>query len=101
MHVTGNLNKTRTNVKKISLKKKAFALKKGKTAQIRATIIKMNRKKKLLSKTHGAKLSYVSSDKAIATVTATGKIKAKKTGKCTIYVRALNGVSKKIKVTVK
>ena len=101
MHVTGSLNKTRTNVKKISLKKKAFALKKGKTAQIRATIIKMNRKKKLLSKTHGAKLSYVSSDKAIATVTATGKIKAKKTGKCTIYVRALNGVSKKIKVTVK
>ena len=101
MHVTGSLNKTRTNVKKISLKKKAFALKKGKTAQIHATIIKMDRKKKLLSKTHGPKLSYVSSDRAIATVTTTGKIKAKKTGKCIIYVRALNGVSKKIKVTVK
>ena len=101
MHVTGSLNKTRTNVKKISLKKKVYVLKRGKTTQIRTTIIKMDRKKKLLSKTHGPKLSYVSSDRAIATVTATGKIKAKKTGKCTIYVRALNGVSKKIKVSVK
>ena len=73
LHVTGSLNKTRTNVKKISLKKKVYALKRGKTAQIRATIIKMDRKKKLLSKMHGPQLSYVSSDKAIVTVTATGK----------------------------
>ena len=60
-------------LKKISLKKKVYALKRGKTAQIRATIIKMDKKKKLLSKMHGPQLSYVSSDKAIVTVTATGK----------------------------
>lgn len=101
MHVVGSLNKMTTNAKNIRLKKKTFTLKKGKSTQIRATVIKADRKKKLLSKTHGAKLSYVSSDKAIATVTATGKIKAKKRGKCTIYVRALNGISKKIKVIVK
>ncbi len=101
MHATGNMNKTITNAKSISLKKKTFSLKKGKTAKIHATIIKADRKKKLLSKTHGAKLSYVSTDETIATVTATGKIKAKKRGKCIIYVHALNGISKKIKVTVK
>lgn len=100
MHVIGNLNKTTTNAKDISLKKKAHVLKKGKSVQIRATIIKADKKKRLLSQGHGARLSYVSSNDAIATVTATGKIKAKKRGKCTIYVRALNGVSKKIKVTV-
>ncbi len=100
MHVTGSLNKTTTNAKNISLKKNAYALKKGKSAQIRATIIKADRKKKLLSKMHGPQLSYVSSDEAIASVTATGKIKAKKRGKCIIYVRALNGISKKIKVSI-
>lgn len=100
MHVVGNRNKTTTNAKNIRLKKKAYALKKGKLAQIRAAIIKADKKKRLLSQEHGAKLCYVSSDETIATVTATGKIKTKKRGKCTIYVRALNGVSKKIKVTV-
>ncbi|MCI9596530.1 MAG: leucine-rich repeat protein [Firmicutes bacterium] len=100
MHVIGSLNKTTTNAKNISLKKKAYVLKKGKSAQIRATIIKEDKKKRLLSQGHGARLSYASSNDAIATVTATGKIKAKKRGECIIYVRALNGVSKKIKVTV-
>lgn len=101
MHVTGNRNKTRTNVKNISLKKKTYTLRKGKSAQIRAKLIKADRSKKLLSKMHGAKLRYVSSDEAIVTVTATGRIRAKKSGKCTIYVRALNGISKKVKVIVK
>lgn len=100
MHVTGSLNKTTTNAKNINLKKKAYALKKGESAQIRAAVIKADKKKKLLSKEHGPELSYVSSDEAVATVTAVGKIKAKKRGKCTIYVRALNGISKEIKVTV-
>ncbi len=100
MHVAGSRNKTSTNAKNIRLKQKAYDVRKGQSAQIRATIIKADRKKKLLSKSHGAKLSYVSSDEKIAVVTATGKIKAKKHGRCTIYVRALNGISKEIKVTV-
>jgi len=80
---------------------KRYTLKKGKSAQIRAKLIKADRSKKLLSKMYGAKLSYVSSDEAIVTVTATGRIRAKRSGKCTIYVRALNGISKKVKVIVK
>ena len=100
MHVVGSLNKKNTNAKNISLKKKTYTIKKGKSIQIHAAAIKADRKKILLSKGHGAKLSYVSSDEKIASVTSTGRIKAKKRGKCIIYVRALNGISKKIKVTV-
>lgn len=100
MHVAGSRNKMSTNAKSIRLKQKAYNFRKGQSARIRATVIKADRNKKLLSKSHGAKLSYVSSDEKVAVVTATGKIKAKKHGRCTIYVRSLNGISKEIKVSV-
>ena len=57
--------------------------------------------KKLLPRYHDAKVRYLSSDPKIATVSAKGKIKAKAKGTCKIYVCAVNGVSKTIKVTVK
>jgi alpha-amylase len=47
-----------------------------------------------------AKLTYKSSNSKVAAVSAAGKIKAKKTGKATITVTALNGKSLKIKVNV-
>lgn len=100
MHVVGSLNQTTTNAKNINLNKKTYTLKIGKSTQIRASIIKADSKKKLLSKEHGAKLSYISSDEDIATITSTGRLKAKKRGKCTIYVRALNGISKAITVNI-
>ncbi|MCM1500926.1 MAG: Ig-like domain-containing protein [Clostridium sp.] len=101
LHIAGSQNKKLTNARNIKLQKKSYHLKKGNSAQIRAKIIKSDRKKKLLSKGHGAKISYTSSDEKIAAVTKTGKLKAKKCGSCVIYVRALNGISKKIKVSVK
>jgi uncharacterized repeat protein (TIGR02543 family) len=47
-----------------------------------------------------AKLTWKSSNVKVATVSAAGKIKAKKVGKATITIRAMNGKSTKIKVTV-
>lgn len=101
MHVAGSKNKKITNAKKIKFAKSSYVIRKGNTQAIKASIVKENKKKRLLSKKHGPKLMYTSSDTKIATVTKFGKIKAKIKGKCTIYVQALNGISRKVKVTVK
>lgn len=100
MHVAGSKNKKITNAKAIKLAKSSYTIKKGQNRTIKAIIVKDDKNKKLLSESHGPKLRYTSSDESIATVTESGKIKAKKKGTCTIYVRALNGISKKIKVIV-
>lgn len=47
-----------------------------------------------------AKVTYLSSNKKIATVSKSGKIKAKRKGTCKIYVKA-HGITKTIKLTVK
>ena len=46
-------------------------------------------------------LRFESSNKAVATVSAKGKVTAKKAGKATVYVYAQNGVCAKVTVTVK
>ena len=58
-------------------------------------------KKKLIPKPHGPVLRYYSSNKSVAAVSSAGKITAKKAGKCTVYVLAVNGARKSIAVTVK
>ena len=58
----------------------------------------VDKKKKPLSNKHARRLRYASDDKKIATVSKTGKIKAKKKGKCKIYVYARNGYAKKINI---
>ena len=50
---------------------------------------------------HVSPIRYESTNKAIATVTQSGNIKAISKGTCYLYVYAENGVYKKIKVTVK
>lgn len=92
-------NAKQTNVKSIRAKKTKITLKKGKTFQIKAKIKRENGKKKALS--HAAKLRYYTDNGKIAAVSRKGKITAKGKGICRIYVIANNGVSKKIKVTVK
>ena len=100
-HVAGKKNKTYTNAKKIKVSKKKYTLKRGRTVKINAKIVKESSRKKLLPKAHGAALRYESTNEKIATVTAKGKIKAKRTGTCYIYITALNGVQVKVTVTVK
>ncbi len=93
-----------TNAKKITLNKTKLVLsltnkKYKKTCKIRAKIKKENSKKKLL--THAAELRYYTDNKKVAKVSRTGKITARGRGKCTVYVIAINGVCKKMTVTVK
>ena len=96
-----NSNPKYTNAKKVRVDKKKYTLKKGKKVKIQASVVKQKGSKKLLPAKYGPQLSYMSSDSTVATVSKKGRITAKKKGKCTIYVRALNGTCKKVKVTVK
>lgn len=82
--------------KAVKVNKTKATIKKGKTFKIKASEIKKDKK----IKRHRA-ICYESSNTKIATVNSKGKIKAKKKGKCTIYVYAQNGVYKTVKVTVK
>ena len=100
-HIVGRKNNKETNVKKIKLKKKSYTLKVGKTARIKGELVRVDKNKKLLSTKHGPRFLYASSNKAVATVTKKGKIRAKGKGECVIYVYAINGNAAKIKVTVK
>ena len=88
-----------TNAKAVKNVKKNYVLKAGKKAGIRASIVKEDKNKKLLP--HTAKFRYYSSDATVASVSKNGVITAQQKGKCYIYVVTVNGVYKKIKVTVK
>ena len=98
-HAPGSKNSKRTNVTGVKVKKASFTLKKGKTAKIKAKLVLQKKGKKPLK--HCAKFRYASSNKKVAKVSKKGKITAVGKGKCTVYVYAVSGVSKKIKVTVK
>ena len=80
--------------------KTEISLKKNKTEKISATVNKVSKKKTLIPKSHAPKLRYISSDKNIATVSSKGVIKAKKAGKCKIYVYTVNGARASITVKV-
>lgn len=75
---------------KIRLNKSKVTLKVGKTFRLKATV----------DEGSVDKITYKSSNKKIATVSSTGKIKAKKAGKVTITVKS-GKVTKKCKITVK
>lgn len=75
-----------------------ITLKVNKTAQIKGTSVRANKKKQI--RQHRG-LAYESSNPKVATVSKKGVIKAKTAGSCKIYVYAQNGVCKTIKVTVK
>lgn len=100
-HLAGIKSVKYTNPKALKLTKSKFTVKVGKTAKIKAKITLVNKNKKHIPKSHGAKFRYRTSDSSIATVSKSGKIKGIKKGTCTIYVYAINGKMKKVKVTVK
>ncbi|MBQ6538030.1 MAG: Ig-like domain-containing protein [Eubacterium sp.] len=83
--------------KKVALKS-SVSIKRGKTIAIGATVTKAS-KKAQIEKHFGVR--YESGNAKVATITSSGKIKAKKKGKCAIYVFAQNGVYKKITLIVK
>lgn len=100
-HFVGKNKKGYTNAKSIRVSRTKVTVKKGKSWKAKAKTIKQNRKKKLLPKKHVAAYRYFSTNKKIASVSKSGKIKGINKGTCTVYVMAANGVKKGIKVTVK
>ena len=101
IHIAGKDSVKYTNVKKIQVKKSSYTLKKGNTVTLRPKTILYDRRKKQLSKDHTKEFRYLSSNKKVAAVTADGKVMAKGTGECIIYVFAKNGCRRKIKIKVK
>ena len=81
---------------KITIKTGDFKLKVGKTKGIKASVTNSSK----YMKNHVAPIRYLSSDSSVATVSQNGVVKAKKKGNCTIYCYTLNGLYKKVKVTV-
>ena len=99
-HAAGSKN-SHTNAKKVKVSKKSYTLAVGKSAKIKAKIVKAKSRKKLPGKGHCAKLRYTSSNTKVATVSKSGKIKAVGKGECDIRIFAQNGRSCKVTVTVK
>lgn len=100
-HVVGAKNKKYTNVKKVTVSKSKYTLKKGKSAKIKAKTVLVDSKKKPLSNKHATKFRYKSSNTKVAKVNSKGKITAVRKGKCKVYVYARNGCTRTITVTVK
>ena len=98
---TSGWTKNYTNPKSVTVKKTSVSIKTGKTYKIKADVTKLKNGKKLMPSGHAPKLRYLSSNKKIATVSSSGQIRAKAKGSCKIYVYAVNGVSKTIKLTVR
>ena len=101
LHIAGKDKKGYTNAKSIKVSASKLTVKKGTTKKIKARTVKQNTKKKLFPKKHIAAYRYYSTNKGVATVSASGKVKGRKKGTCTVYVVAANGVKKGVKITVK
>lgn len=84
--------KVKNAPKKVSLNATKKTLKRNKTFQIKASTT---------GSTASYQFKYSSSKKSVATVSSTGKVKAKKKGKATITVKAYNGKKATLKITVK
>lgn len=86
------------NYKKVKLNKKIVKLKCGKVFKIKAE--QVPEKKKLKVKRHRG-ICFESSNSSIATVSGSGKVKAKKKGTCVIYIYSQSGTFSKMTVRVK
>lgn len=87
--------------KSIRGKKTSYTLKKGGTVTLRPKAVLYVMRKKQLFENHTKEFRYLSSNKKVAAVRTRGKVKAKGTGKCVIYVFVKNGCRRKIKIKVK
>ena len=105
MHAyTGNGNKKYTNAGSVTIRNSnngKLSLREGATFRIKAKVKKIEKNKKLMPKSHAPSLRYMTSNGKVATVNGSGKITAKSKGTCYVYVYAHNGVSKKMKITVR
>ncbi len=95
IHVATKGGKAGNNTK-VTLNRKSLNLKKGKTKKVKATLKAGSLKVKI-----HRKVAFESSNAAVATVSKSGKIKARSKGTCYVYAYAQNGLCAKVKVVVK
>ncbi len=100
--IAGDASKKYSNPKRVKTGKTAITLNAGKTKKITGKKIVLKKASlKPLPASHAKKYRYISSDPDVASVSAGGVIKGVQKGKCNIYVIAVNGVMRKIKVSVR
>jgi uncharacterized protein YjdB len=97
---TANSKGRYTNAKSLKVNKAKMTLKVGKAFKLKVRTVKKSNENKIMPNCHIAQVRYLSTDKEVAIVTKSGKIKAIGRGTCYVYAFAHNGVSKRIKVTV-
>lgn len=89
-------NVIKLNLCKVKLKKKALQIKRKKTKKLKVKFVGQEGKS-LISK----KVTWLTSNKKIATINKFGKINAKRKGTCYVWARAHNGIeSRKLKIRV-
>ena len=96
--IAGKAFKGKTEAKKVTVKKRKLTVKVNKAKKIKKVNVKAKGGKLLK---YAKKVRYISADPAIATVTAKGKVKGLAAGTTKIWLLAVNGVRKAVKVTVK
>ena len=96
--ITGGYTKKAANPKTVTVRASKVTLTIGKSSTIRASVKGVKSGRQVLA--HTKLLRYYSSNRNVATVSSTGKIRATGAGSCKIYVVANNGVRTTVKVTV-
>ena len=96
--IAGGYTKKVANPKRVDVREPKVTLLVGKSSAIKASVKGVAPGKQVLA--HVKPLRYYSSNRNVATVSSSGKIRAKGAGSCTIYVLANNGVRAAIKVKV-
>ncbi len=90
-----------TNVKTVTLAKKAYTMSVKQAVKLKPAYKPATASKKLLGADHGPRVFYYSTNTNVATADANGVIRAKASGKCTIYVISISGVTVPVQVTVR
>ena len=99
--VTSNLWGRYTNAKGIGNVRSNIAIYKGRSIRLRPTVSKVRGGRKILPIKGIAAVRYTTNNPAIATVNGSGVITGKSPGTCYVYVQAINGAWKSVKVTVR
>ena len=100
LHIVLNSEK-RTNIKKVTLAKKVYTMSVKQAVTLKPVFTPANASKLLLGAEHGPRAFYYSTNTNVAIVDANGVIRAKASGKCTIYVISISGVTVPVQVTVR
>ena len=96
--IAGGYTNRVANPKAVTLSAYKVKLAVGKGKVVRASVTGVKSGRQVLAHVNLAR--YYSSDRNVATVSATGRIRARGAGSCTIYILANNGVRATVRVTV-